>query len=247
MDQFFAKDFTGEPFILFGTAHLLGLSIIALCIFIMCLLRRRINPRLDVIIRNSLAAGLLVVELSWHLWHAFTGQWTIMTMLPLHLCSIMVWLSAYMLVTKNYRIYEFAYLIGIAAAIQALLTPDAGIYGFPHFRFFQVLFSHGLLISSAIYMTVLNGFRPTWSSVKRVFIGSNIYMAFVGLINWLVGSNYMFIAYKPVTASLLDVLPPWPWYILYLEGLGLFFILLFYLPFAIRDLRLRPARSIVPD
>jgi len=69
----------------------------------------------------------------------------------------------------------------------------------------------------------------------------NIYMAAVGLVNWAIGSNYLFIAHKPETASLLDVLPPWPWYILYIEGLGILFVLLFYLPFAIIDWRKKAA------
>jgi len=42
-----------------------------------------------------------------------------------------------MLVTKSYPFYEFAYFMGIAGTLQALLTPDLGIYGFPHYRFFQ--------------------------------------------------------------------------------------------------------------
>ena len=37
-------------------------------------------------------------------------------------------------------------------------------------------------------------------------------------------------------ASLIDLMPPWPWYILYIEGIGAVMILLLYLPFLIRDL-----------
>lgn len=156
-------------------------------------------------------------------------------MLPLHLCSLFVFLSAYMLVAKHYKIYEFAYFMGIAGATQALLTPDAGAYGFPHFRAFQVMVSHGCIVTAAVYMTVVEGFRPTWVSYLRVVIGTNLYMLFVGLVNWRLGSNYLFIAHKPETASLLDVLGPWPWYILAMEALGLVLCLLLYTPFAIRD------------
>ena len=62
-------------------------------------------------------------------------------------------------------------------------------------------------------------------------------MAVVGGINALIGSNYLFIARKPDTASLLDVLPQWPWYIIHIEAIGLLSMLILYLPFAIRDLR----------
>ena len=109
-------------------------------------------------------------------------------------------------------------------------------YAFPHLRYFQVFISHGLIIISALYMTLVEGFRPTWASVKRVAIYGNIYLVAVFVLNLLIGSNYLFVAHKPETASLLDVLPPWPYYILIIELLAAVFILLFYSPFAIKDL-----------
>jgi hypothetical integral membrane protein (TIGR02206 family) len=129
------------------------------------------------------------------------------------------------------------YLMGIGGAIQALATPDLGIYGYPHFRFFQTFLSHGLIVTSAIYMTVVEGFRPTWKSLWRVFVWVNIYAGIVFLINSAIGSNYLFINRKPPTASLLDVLPDWPIYIIFLELIGLLTIFLLYLPFALKDWR----------
>jgi len=142
-----------------------------------------------------------------------------------------------MLVTKNYHIYEFMYLMGIGGAIQALATPDIGIFGFPHFRFFQTFISHGLIVTSAIYMTLVEGLRPTWKSVWRVTLWMNIYMIPVFFLNQAIGSNYLMINHKPPTASLLDLLPPWPIYILYMEAIGLITVLLLYSPFAIKDWR----------
>lgn len=144
-----------------------------------------------------------------------------------------------MLVTKNYSIYEFCYFLGIGGALQALLTPDLGLYGFPHFRFFQTYISHGLIISAAIYMTVVEGFRPTWKSLLRVALWINVYMVVVFVINMLIGSNNLFVAHKPPTASLLDLLSPWPWYILWMEAIGLVVCLILYLPFAIKDWRVK--------
>ena len=108
------------------------------------------------------------------------------------------------------------------------------------------MLSHGSLITAAMYMTVVEGYRPHPRSLLRVLVTANVYMLFVGLVNWLIGSNYMFIAHKPETASLMDVMPAWPWYLLYLEVLGVVFVLLFYLPFFIRDLRQRHKLAVVP-
>lgn len=236
MDQFFSFDFTGGPFQLFSTQHLIALGVIVLLNLLLVIRRKSISETAGRKLRYAMAVVLVANELAWHVWNLVTGQWTVQTMLPLHLCSILVWLSAYMLVTRNYRIYEFAYLIGIAGALQALLTPDLGIYSFPHFRYFQTFLSHGLIITSAIYMTAVESYRPTPRSVLRVLVIGNLYMIGVTLLNLAIGSNYLFTAHKPVTASLLDVLPPWPWYLGIIELLAIVFVGLFYLPYAIRDL-----------
>ncbi|HJQ14497.1 MAG TPA: TIGR02206 family membrane protein, partial [Anaerolineales bacterium] len=190
-------------------------------------------------IRWLLALALLGNEIAWHYWNFIYGTWTIQTMLPLHLCSVLVWLGAFMLLTKNYRLYEFMYLMGISGAIQALATPGIGIYGFPHFVFFQYFLSHGLIITSAIYMTAVEHFRPTGRSLLRVAIWMNIYVVIIFFINAFLGSNYLMINEKPMTPSLLDRLPEWPVYILYMELIGIISMLLLYLPFAMKDLRER--------
>jgi hypothetical integral membrane protein (TIGR02206 family) len=237
MNQFFAGDYSGEPFQLFGTAHIIALIVIVLLNLWIVYLSKKQNDTVLSVIRYALIVVLLVNESLWHYWNYSIGQWTIQTMLPLHICSVFVFLSAIMLAIKSYGIYEFAYLLGIAGASQALLTPDAGVYGFPHFRFFQVMISHGAIVTAAIFMTFAEGLRPYKKSIVRVIIGSNIYMLIIGIVNWLIGSNYLYIAHKPETASLLDVLGPWPVYIIFVELIGFTFVFLLYLPFAIKDLR----------
>jgi hypothetical integral membrane protein (TIGR02206 family) len=233
MEQFFALDYAGEPFMIFGLPHLVVLAVLLLANLSLPGLRGRPNAIRTV--RLGLAWLLLVNEMAWHVWNAAVGRWTIQEMLPLHLCSVLVWTTALMLFTENYRIYEFIYLMGIGGAIQAVFTPDLGVYGFPHFRFFQTFISHGGIIVAAVFMTVVQGLRPYWRSLVRVFVVMNIYMAIVFVINSIIGSNYLFIMYPPETPSLIDLLGPWPWYILSLEAIGLVTCVILYLPFAIKD------------
>lgn len=236
MTQFIAVDYQGAPFEFLGIAHLGALGFLVLLNLYLIRFRDAGNGT-KAALRWILALILWGNEIAWHYWHFVNGTWTIQEMLPLHLCSILVWLGAWMLVTKSYKIYEFMYFMGIAGAIQALVTPDLGIYGFPHFRFFQTFLSHGLIVTSAIYMTVVEGFRPTWKSMVRVFVWMNIYALIVYFINDYIGSNYLMINHKPELPSLLDLLPPWPVYILYMELIGVASMLLLYLPFVIKDWR----------
>jgi hypothetical integral membrane protein (TIGR02206 family) len=233
-EKFFAGDYPGPGFEFLGTAHLAALAFLLL--LNLYLLRfRNADDKTKRAIRWRLALILLLNEIGWHYWNYTVGLWTIQTMLPLQLCSLMVWFGALMLLTKSYRIYQYVYFLGIGAAIQALATPDLGIYGFPHFRFFQTFLSHGLIITSALYMTFVENMRPTWKSVVRVAIWTNIYVIAIYFLNIYIGSNYLNLIARPATPSLLDYLPDWPMYILYMELLGIITVLLLYLPFAIRD------------
>lgn len=234
MEQYFAYDYTGSPFVLFSAPHLAALlSLFLLNIGLLRFKGAPENIRRRVCI--TLAVVLWLDEATGHVWNLYHRHWSIQTMLPLHLCSILIWLSGFMLITRNYRIYEFIYFLGIGGAFQYLVTPDLGIYGFPHFRYFQAFLSHGLLLTSGLYMTTVEGFRPTWKSMLRVAVWSNIYMAVIFPINVLIGSNYLMINGKPATASLLNLLPPWPIYILYMEAIGIVTCLILYLPFLIKD------------
>jgi hypothetical integral membrane protein (TIGR02206 family) len=240
MGEFLAWNYNGEPFRLLSSSHLIALSVVVLVNLSIISLRRNVSPQARRAFRYGLATLLILNEMALHLWIWMAGNWTVQTMLPLHLCGLFVYISAIMLITKSYTLYEFAYFLGIGGATQALLTPGLGIYGFPHFRFFQIFVAHGSIVTAAIYMTAVEQYRPYWTSLLRAVVGANLYMLLVGLVNALLGSNYMFIAHKPDTPSLLDVLGPWPWYILSAEAVGLAVGLLLYLPFALRDWKAQP-------
>ena len=198
---------------------------------------RYANEKARNAFRYGLAATLICTEITYNVWRAVVGIWSIQENLLFHLCSLLIFLSAILLVTKNYTLYEIVYFLGIAGATQALLTPDVAIYGYPHLRFFTAFITHGAIVTTAIYMTVVEGFRPTWRSIGRVLAGLAVYAVAIFGLNLLIGSNYLFIARKPDVPTLLDMLGPWPFYILPLVGIAVVLFLILYLPFAIKDWR----------
>lgn len=239
MEDYFGATYHGAPFVYFGIQHLIVIALLILICAAILLMRDRFSERQRVWVRYGLAVLIVVSESSWHVWALATRQWTIDVMLPLWLCSLTAWLSPLMLVWKMERVYEFIYLMGITGALQAILTPSLTIYGFPHFRFIEFFVLHGALIVGAVWMTAVEGMRPTRRSILRVVIAMNLLWAFAALVNQLIGSNYLYTHTKLPTPSLLDYLGPHPWYLLAMEAIGLAFMLLLYLPFEIRDRRER--------
>jgi hypothetical integral membrane protein (TIGR02206 family) len=239
MVDYFGLYFDGPPFEYFGLAHLTVIGMVILCIVAILLLRDRFTERQRAWMRYGLAILIVVSESSWHVWALATKQWSIQVMLPLWLCSLTAWLSPLMLIWKMERVYEFIYLMGITGASQAILTPSLTIYGFPHFRFIEFFVLHGALIMGAVWMTAVEKMRPTRRSIIRVVIAMNLFWAFTGLVNELIGSNYLYTHTKLPTPSLLDYLGPHPWYLLSMEAIGLALMLLLYLPFELRDRKQR--------
>ncbi len=231
LSRYWAKDYDGPPFVAFGPAHLgFLLAVAALNLGWIWL-----GPLLDADarqwVRVVMAVGLLVNETIWHVWNLTTGQWTAKTLLPFHLCSGLVYASAFMLLTGNYFIYQLCYFMGVGGAVQALLTPDAGRYGFPHLKFWTAMLSHGLIVTAPLYMTLVEGYRPTWRSILEVAVLMLGYAALVAGVNWRLGSNYMYLARPPETPSLIDRLGPWPWYLPWLSLIAVATMVLLYLPF----------------
>ena len=231
MSQFFAEEYIGAPFVFFSPSHLTALGIIGLMVVALFGLRKSVSERTRKQLRYGLAGLLVINQITRHLWMVYHDRWSIQWDLPLHLCSIVVWVSAYMLITKSYRVFELVYFLGIGGAMQALLTPDAGTYGFGHFYLWQFFIAHGSIIIASAYMAIVEGYSPTWASIKKVFVWGNGYMVVVTVINLIIGSNYLYTLHKPHVPTLLDYLGHWPWYILSVEGVALIMCSLLYLPF----------------
>jgi hypothetical integral membrane protein (TIGR02206 family) len=198
MEEFFALDYHGAPFELFGPAHIGGLLALLVLNLILIHAKHASNrtPSTSLrtgrsLLRWTLALVLLTNEAAWHVWRIANGTWTVQTMLPLQICSLMVWVSGIMLVTRSFKIYEFAYFLGIGGGLQALATPDLGIYGFPHFRFFQTFLSHGLIVTAPIFMTVAEGFARS-GSLYQTALWTNVYALAIEP-SILASSNYLMV------------------------------------------------------
>jgi len=234
----FDANYSDNPFHFFSSSHYNALIILVILYLFLFLYRNKIknNLALDNKLRITIASLLILQEIAFNLWRYFNGIWSVANSLPLHLCGISIILSAIMLLNNKYLLFEINYFWGLGGAIQALFTPDIGMYGFPHFRFFQFFVSHGLIVLAVLYMIFIMGYRPKHKSVWKIILITNIYMIFIAGFNMLSGGNYLFICHKPVNGSIIDFMGPWPWYILTLELVGIISFYLYYSPVGISNM-----------
>ncbi|RED61760.1 TIGR02206 family membrane protein [Cohnella lupini] len=204
----------------FSLAHGLGVAIAAAILLGIVVFRGKLREkRTNRVARYALVAILVGCELSLQAWYGLTDNWGLQS-LPFQLCSIMMWLSALLLLTRNRHLYEMTFFLGIMGALQALITPNLDA-SYPEFRYFHFFIAHGAIIGSSVFLTVIEGYRPTLGSVFRAIGWLHVLAIPAAIANSLSGSNFMFLARKPDTASMLDLLAPWPWYLLQLELVAL--------------------------
>lgn len=140
--------------------------------------------------------------------------------LPLELCHWVMAACVVSLLRANRLATEIAYYWGAAGTLQATLTPDLA-QGFPSWEFLQFFWSHGGILLGIAFLVARPAFRPGPRAVLRMFAAVNAYAVVVGTLNAIFGWNYGYLCGKPAHPSLLDLLGPWPWYLVSLEFVGL--------------------------
>jgi hypothetical integral membrane protein (TIGR02206 family) len=138
---------------------------------------------------------------------------TIESSVPLQLTDLATVVAAYALWSQKQWAYALTYYWGLVLSTQALISPALQSPDFPHYQFLAFWAIHLLVVWAAIYLTWGRGMRPNWRSFRLVVVVTLAWATVTFTFNRIAGSNYGFLNRKPSTASLLDVMGPWPWYV----------------------------------
>jgi hypothetical integral membrane protein (TIGR02206 family) len=190
--------------------HILLLAAIAVIAVVLCIVCRRNQARARTI-RLILGYGLAINEIIWWLFrysHEGIHRWN----LPLQLCDATVWAAVIACVIPVRLVVEFLYFAGLGGAGMALLTPDLWS-PWPSYSAAYFFIAHGGIVIAAAVL-VFGGIQPLrLHAMWRAFAVLLVYAGMVGAFNALLGTNYMYLCRKPGGGSLLDLLGPWPLYL----------------------------------
>ena len=220
-----------DPFIQFGTDHIVGMAIsLLLWIWLPLLAKKHLSAKNQDTL--GLLLGCLVMSnyLVWVILELIAGSFNIKLHLPFHLCRFANLAVPFLMLWKKERLFQILYYWTMSGMLQAAITPDA-THGFPHFHYFRFFIGHQGMILVLIYFIIVFEVKPTLKGLKQSFIALNGFLLFATFINLIFDSNYFWISGKPPTASLLDYLGPWPWYILVAEFVALLHFFGAYAPF----------------
>lgn len=152
--------------------------------------------------------------------------------LPLHLCDLAAFVAGFALFFRKPFLLSLTYFWGLAATLQALITPAITI-GPPSLPFIHFFIQHFAIVAAALYIPIVLGWRsenPWWKSPIQVMVVSLIYQSFALLINTLLKTNFAFASRPPDNPSLIDHLGPWPFYLFAMQAIAFLLYLLLALP-----------------
>lgn len=134
--------------------------------------------------------------------------------LPLQLSDLVTVSAIWALWSRARWAYALTYYWALVLSTQALVSPALSGPDFPSAEFLVFWGLHLAVVWVAIYLTWGVGMSPDWREYRIAVVVSLGWAAVALAVNAVTGGNYGFVSRKPEVASVLDLLGPWPWYLL---------------------------------
>jgi hypothetical integral membrane protein (TIGR02206 family) len=206
-------------FSVYGPSHLAVLAVFVLGTVAVVVLGRRQSPAAARVFGR--VAGVVVLALQLAIQAYSMTEFGVEHGLPLQLSDFAGYATAYALWSQRHWAFSLTYYWGLTLSTQALVSPALRGADFPSIGFLAFWLIHLFVIWAAIYLVAGRRMRPTWRGYRFTVIVTICWAAAVFVFNSFAGTNYGFLNAKPAVNSVLDLLGPWPWYLLPLAVLVL--------------------------
>lgn len=208
---------SGRHFTAYGPSHWAAIAVFVVGAVLVVWLGRHQTERQSRVfgrILGALTAAIYVAMLTYTLIPP-----SIERSVPLRLTDLATVVGAYALWSQRHWAFVLTYYWGLVLSTQALISPVLKSPDFPHYEFLAFWSIHLLVVWAAIYLTWGRGMCPRWRDYRFVAVVTVVWAGVTMAFNGIAGTNYGFLNAKPTTASLLDLMGPWPVYVLVASAL----------------------------
>jgi hypothetical integral membrane protein (TIGR02206 family) len=196
-------------FVPYGPSHLAALAVLVLGIIAFLRYGRWARRRFD----RAFAVVIVAVTLPVQILQFTPSEWNLQTSLPLQLCDWAWLVAALALWTRSRLAATITYLWGLTLTTQAVITPALGT-PFPGLRWWMFWAMHFLIIWAAIHVIWGMKMHPTWRTYGQTVAITLTWAVATFAFNLAMGTNYGYLNAKPAIRSALDLLGPWPSYVI---------------------------------
>ena len=186
-----------QGFTWFGLSHLAALIILCVAIFLIIVFKDKISSSKDLYVRRTIAILMVFLEFNYYFWvFVILGSPFDVSILPLGLCALSMYVTAFTLWTKNERLFKVIFPWAMSGALLSLIVADLN-YTFPHFRYIHYFGNHMLFMLGNLYMLFVLRFKFTYQDLLKSSLILLIYAAIIYPINFLIDSNHLFLRELP--------------------------------------------------
>jgi hypothetical integral membrane protein (TIGR02206 family) len=204
----------------FSDPHLAALAVLVLSVGLAVWAPRRHPGSWTVPAARALAFLIFAGWAGEYVADVLLGTWSIRYDLPLQLTDAISMTGILALLTRRMLFVELVYFWSLTATLQATVTPDLA-QNFPSVYYFTYFAYHIGAIAGGCFLVLGCRMYPRPGAIWRVYAATFAFTVVAALSDVITGGNYMFLSEKPEYSSLLDVLGPWPWYIVSTAALAL--------------------------
>ena len=169
----------------------------------------------------------IIIELIFQIQSVLNKEWMLIKTLPLEISYLTIFAIPIYLYMPSRILQSWIYYIGIWSAAAAFLNTIM-MGAEPWHVLLRYYGHHGTLLYFGISIYI-SGYRPTLNDYYNTAKIMLLIIFIIGLINMIIGSNYMFTRFKPTGMNLTLLMADWPYYFIIIVSIGLVFCYLLYL------------------
>lgn len=179
-----------EPY---DACHLIWLAGFVAFTVICCLLYRKLQPEGRRWMRIIMAGGIVADELLKMAVLFIGGTWT-KNYLPLHLCSVNLFLIAWRAFRPSRTLDNFLYVACIPGALAALLFPSWTALPPTSLMHIHSFTFHILLVCYPVMLLAGGDIRPDVKTLPKVLLLLACLAGVAAIVNAILDTNYMYLA-----------------------------------------------------
>lgn len=195
---------------LYNTRHILVLVAVCVVTIIMALIFARKSKKCKNILFTTFAVLFLFFEILSRIVNlivaeTYTVESIAKILLPMHICSVMVWIFIFALFTKRQWLINYSAIGGIIATLVFLLYPAVGLNRvYMSFTCLYSTISHCLGFVCCVLLIALGKTKFELRKVWQPLLCFVVMFAYGALLNFVIfpGSDYMYMVNDPLQLNL---------------------------------------------
>lgn len=222
---------------LYGTRHIILLVVTLILSVALTFVFRKKSQRVKQIVAYCFGGVFLFLEILSRVVNLIiTTNYSLENifkiLLPMHICSVMVWVLAFAVFSKKQVLYNYSVLGGLLATLAFLLYPAVGINRtYMSFTCLYSTVSHMLGFVFSVLLLTLGFAKFELKKIWQPILCFTLMFIWGAIVNFVIfpGSDYMYMINDPLELNL-----GFPYQILYV-ALILIYILCFHLGYELKQ------------